>query len=80
MAVWVWLVAYLVGFALLQIILYRYFQEDSAREQTAPVTADRSRVSRETPPDDAGDGLRCKQCGAYNDAGYSYCRQCTGQL
>jgi len=81
MAVWVWLVAYLVGFALLQILLYRYFREDSPRERTAPSASERSRVPLEAPPDDAdGDGIRCRQCGAYNDAGYSYCRQCTGQL
>jgi hypothetical protein len=80
MALWVWLVAYLVGFALLQVLLYRYFQEDSARERTAPSSSERSRAAPETRSDDAGSGLHCKQCGAYNDAGYSYCRQCAGQL
>jgi len=80
MAVWVWLVAYLVGFALLQLVLYRYFREDSPRERTAPSASERSRVSLKAPPDDAGDGIHCKLCGAYNEAGYSYCRQCAGQL
>jgi len=32
MEAWVWLAAYLVGFALLQLVLYRYFQGSESAE------------------------------------------------
>jgi hypothetical protein len=35
MEVWVWLLVYLVGFALLQLVLYRYFRERGSGEQPA---------------------------------------------
>ncbi|MEF8782532.1 MAG: hypothetical protein V5A39_08880 [Haloarculaceae archaeon] len=39
---WVWLVVYLVGFALLQVILYRYVRdEESSSEQPAGSPGDR---------------------------------------
>lgn len=39
---WVWLVVYLVGFALLQVVLYRYVRNrDSSGEQPAGSPGDR---------------------------------------
>jgi hypothetical protein len=35
MEVWAWLTVYLVGFALLQLVLYRYFRQGGSGEQPA---------------------------------------------
>ncbi|MFB6297264.1 MAG: hypothetical protein ABEH56_01955 [Salinirussus sp.] len=82
MPAWVWLVVYIVGFGLLQVLLYRYLRSDSPRERTAPMRGDRPSVQLESPPDgvDSDDGVHCSHCGAYNESGYSYCRQCATGL
>jgi hypothetical protein len=79
MAAWIWLVAYLAGFALLQVLLYRYLR-DSQGTGTVPSGTEAASVAavERTEPD--GDGVRCGRCGAANDRGYSYCRNCAGQL
>jgi membrane protein implicated in regulation of membrane protease activity len=84
MSTWVWLVVYLVGFALLQVLLYRYFQ-DSRGGQTAPRSSEpegaRAPVERATERDsDPRGGVSCPHCGTLNEAGYAYCRECAEQL
>jgi len=85
MSTWVWLVVYLVGFALLQVLLYRYLR-NSRGGQTAPrgpepegarAPVDGASSRR---PDAAEDGVCCRNCGAHNEVGYAYCRECAGQL
>jgi hypothetical protein len=77
MAAWVWLVAYILGFALLQVALYRYFR----RGKASPSGADRPTVTTESPPGGGNeDGVHCGRCGAYNEATYTYCRQCADEL
>jgi len=86
METWAWLAAYLVGFALLQLYLYRYFMRRSATadspERTTPVGESRSRSL--DPPENVPDGdlVSCTTCGAYNenDAMFTYCRECGDRL
>ncbi len=85
MSTWVWLAVYLVGFALVQVVLYRYLR-DSRGGQTTPSGSETesARAPVERSPDhssaDEGQGVYCQSCGAHNAAGYAYCRECAGQL
>jgi len=93
MEAWAWLIAYLVGFALLQLVLYRYFQRGESthdngetRDSREPgyQRLERSAMSESAidRPDDDGDGVYCKHCGARNERNgmYSYCRNCAEPL
>ncbi|ACV47190.1 MULTISPECIES: DUF7577 domain-containing protein [Halomicrobium] len=76
-----WLVAYVLGFGLVQLLLYRYFQRDDPAPDATP-----SRVDTAAPASvDAGDptgGGRCRECGTHNenDPAFVYCRQCGARL
>jgi hypothetical protein len=84
MDTWAWLFAYLVGFALLQFVLYRYLQSgesthDGDREpghRRIEQSLASSGVGRDT--DD--DGVSCPQCATPNDRSYRYCRNCVEPL
>jgi hypothetical protein len=85
METWAWLLAYLVGFGLLQLYLYRYFMKSTRTEppeRTTPVTEGGARAVE--PADDLPDGdlVSCENCGAYNEnhAMYSFCRECGERL
>ena len=86
-----WLVAYVVGFGLVQLLLYRYIQRDDAAPDAAARGVDRSpgRSMEQSPvgpgerdPSEADEGVRCRHCGAVNepDQMFSYCKQCAGPL
>jgi len=87
-----WLVAYVLGFALVQLLLYRYIQRDDASPDAAPGSVDRSaRRSMEQPSarrgagDGDGDdeeGVHCRHCGTLNDyeQQFAYCRECVQPL
>lgn len=81
---WVWLAAYLLGFGLLQVLLYRYFRREIPRgEATTPASVEHpgpraaagGEVGEET-------GARCPHCGADNepDPAYTFCRECLSPL
>lgn len=85
METWTWLAAYLVGFLLLQVYLYRYFMKESAMgssERTTPLSD--GRTSTVESPDDVPDGdlVTCQSCGAYNetDQMFTFCRNCGSRL
>lgn len=88
METWTWLVAYLVGFALLQLVLYRYFQRGESTHDGESREPGYKRLEQSSGAADVGehsdheDGVVCQQCGALNDRDgmYSYCRECAGQL
>ena len=88
MEMWAWLGAYLVGFGLLQLYLYRYFiKDDSPAEGTTAdgglSRADGTNVGVDTPESAAGGELvACPNCGAYNrnDPMFSYCQECATEL
>jgi len=86
--VWGWIVAYVLGFLLFQLLIYWYLGDDGASfERTTPDVSDRNHGPHPTnePQDvdgiDVGETVRCKHCGAENefDPAYTYCRECTGE-
>ncbi|MEF8784423.1 MAG: hypothetical protein V5A45_00710 [Haloarculaceae archaeon] len=88
MEAWAWLAAYLIGFALLQLVLYRYFQrgesthDGESREpgyKRLEGSAAATDIDADRGPDDA---VVCQQCGALNDRDgmFSYCRECAEPL
>jgi hypothetical protein len=95
MEAWVWILVYLVGFTLFQLLLFRYFSDGQAFDgvsvgsgETAGVQSlDRTRTTgdapqRADPGPDAEEGVRCPHCGAHNedDASYTYCSGCLARL
>lgn len=91
MSVWGWLVAYVVGFALLQLLLYRYFSDDHTAYDASPDARERSTEGHPAagqdplaprPPTEPGDTLVCRHCGAPNEreSSYTFCRRCVQPL
>ncbi len=85
MNAWGWLLAYVLGFGLLQLLLYRYFRGDEPSVEAAPNPVDSGTSGRpvDEPRADPEEGVvRCGDCGARNDAdgGYTYCRECASAL
>ncbi|WEL18652.1 MULTISPECIES: hypothetical protein [unclassified Halorhabdus] len=82
--VWGWIVAYVLGFLLFQLLIYWYLGEaGTSIERTTPDSTDRERGSRTIEPRDLdslepGETIRCRHCGAVNefDPSYTYCRAC----
>lgn len=84
MEVWVWVLAYLVGFALLQFVLYRYFRKSTTKspEQTTPVS-EGGALAVDVPEDvPEGDLVPCESCGTYNENHpmFTFCRNCGERL
>ena len=88
MEVWTWIVAYIVGFSLLQLLVYRYFRDsEPSVEQPSPGAGERYAAGDRLKRDQTGgtateDGLYCQHCGAFNEqaATYRYCKQCVSPL
>jgi len=95
METWSWILVYLVGFTVFQLLLFRYFSDDGSlgagalsKEASAPGSLDRDDGGHDPGPgasaerDGDGDVVQCRQCGARNeDVGtYTYCRKCLAQL
>ena len=84
MEVWAWLLAYVVGFGLLQLVLYRYFsRERGTLDGATPGGSDGVRRAVPERVDGDHDGVRpCHHCGASNaaDPVYTYCRECATPL
>lgn len=85
METWVWLLAYLLGFALLQLYLYRHFIRSTStdsRERTTPLSEGSGRSISATNDDPDEDLVACENCGAYNESHpmYSFCRECGERL
>jgi len=80
---WAWIAAYVVGFALLQLLLYRYLsREVSGTEGATPVSPEGSAATSPAQDSASGDTLACRHCGAENDRqqGYRFCRACAQPL
>jgi len=87
MEVWAWLGAYLVGFAILQLFLYRYFISGStasepSTEHTTPNPSDAGPGAAERPQRADEDVVLCEQCGTPNehDPAYTFCKTCGNRL
>jgi len=93
---WGWILVYLAGFTLLQLLLVRYFSDDrslggvslESNESSPPQSGERGRSLGEREPHvgeaagEGADGVRCPQCGTDNadEQTYTYCRNCLTQL
>jgi len=92
---WGWILVYLAGFILLQLLLVRYFSDGrslggvslESNEASPPQSGERGRSVGERDPRsreeaDEGGGVRCHQCGTENadEQTYTYCRECLAQL
>jgi|AntDeeMinimDraft_5_1070356.scaffolds.fasta_scaffold00329_3 uncharacterized membrane protein YgcG len=79
-----WLVAYVLGFALVQLLLYRYIQRDDASPDAAPGSIDRSArrpmeqsSARSGTGDDGGNGGNGGNGGDGGDGEEGvHCRHC----
>ena len=93
MEVWTWILAYVVGFSLLQLLVYRYVRDSEPSVEgpapgegytPAPDRVDDSPV-READDSDPGTDdptVRCPRCGTRNaEIGtVRYCRACVAPL
>jgi ribosomal protein S14 len=89
---WGWILVYLVGFVLFQLVVFRYFGDGStfggvsleSGETAGPQTIDSGRTAREPSkdPEPTTDGVRCSHCGTdnQNQQPFRYCRNCLAQL
>ena len=87
MRTWTWLIAYLVGFALLQLYLYRYFISGGSTTDTSTTNATPGFEGGGTAERQGGaelpdDTVACQQCGAYNEshATFRFCKHCGARL
>ena len=87
MEIWAWLGAYLVGFALLQLFLYRYFiggstASEPSTEQATPQPFEGSAGSVERPQRPDEDIVVCEQCGTANrhEMAFTFCKACGSRL
>jgi len=79
METWAWLVAYLIGFALLQMVLYRYFQQDDrTSEQPAHGRGDHTGASADTVTDRSADTSsdHARESPSGSESGGVHCRNC----
>jgi len=84
-AAWIWILAYVVAFVTFQVLLYQYLRgDDTSFEQATPDYGDGDSASRNLAPDvpeeTDREGVQCGHCGAYNESGYTFCRECTESL
>lgn len=81
MPTWFWLLAYVVGFGLLQVAMYRHFTPDDPRPDTTPATRAQPATGRVDHPTEDG-AVLCPNCGESNEeaANFQFCRYCVGPL
>jgi len=91
---WGWILVYLVGFTLFQLLLFQYVSKGQAfgelsiesGETTGPKSVDTGRSAREhgtsTDATEAENTVLCPHCGVENDdeQHFTYCRNCLTQL
>jgi hypothetical protein len=88
---WTWIVVYLVGFTLFQLLLFRYVSDGQALggvslesgETAGPQSVERGRMQPDTAASSTTEGqVRCPHCGVANDddGAFTYCRNCLAQL
>jgi hypothetical protein len=86
METWAWLIAYLLGFALLQLYLYRYFMNGESTTDTSttatPGFEGGATVEHQGNDELPDDSVACQQCGAYNEshATFTFCKHCGARL
>ncbi|MFC7026983.1 hypothetical protein ACFQJ5_04350 [Halomicroarcula sp. GCM10025324] len=78
MQVWGWLLVYLVGFGLVQLLLYRRF----GRRESTPRGNSQSAAPSGSLGPSASSVVECRHCGARNEAVRTvrYCQACVEPL
>ena len=81
MDAWVWLVAYVAGFGVLQLLLYRYFNRQTPTAQSTDGRSDHG-GGEQVPAIEDAETIPCRHCGAVNEAHpmVRYCRACADSL
>jgi hypothetical protein len=76
---WLWLVAYVAGFGLLQVVLYRLFKDRTA---TATDGGHERAGGGRLAATEATESVPCKHCGTVNEVhpAVRYCRECTDAI
>jgi hypothetical protein len=76
---WLWLTAYVGGFGLLQVLLYRHFRKRTPAATDGQVDAS---GGARTAAADATEAVPCQQCGTVNEvhAAVRYCRECAQSI
>jgi len=80
---WAWIAVYVVGFALLQVVLYRYLGDGiRGTESLPPGNGDGGTIQAPSRPVTDADEIACGTCGAVNARvqGYRFCRECCQPL
>jgi len=79
---WGWLIAYVVGFGLLQLLLYRYLQGRGATPNSTGGRGASGGATAGPSASGAEAGVRCASCGTVNEADgmIRYCRSCAESL
>lgn len=82
MSILVWLIAYIVGFGLLQLLLYRYFQREDPSPGTTPSPVEGSSAVAVGSTNGEPTGIHCRECGTHNESNsmYVYCQSCASRL
>ncbi|MES3516402.1 MAG: hypothetical protein PPP58_01940 [Natronomonas sp.] len=88
METWAWLIAYVLGFALLQLYLYRYFIGEQSRAESSAESTPQGNASqpvehgRQADPPADTDLVACTHCGGRNEnhAMFTFCRHCGKRL
>ncbi|WP_262178871.1 DUF7577 domain-containing protein [Haloarcula laminariae] len=78
---WVWLAAYVLGFGLLQVLLYRHFSDRTASPQPTERRVTRADGGRRVAAE-ATETVVCGHCGAVNESHsmIRYCGACAESL
>lgn len=84
METWGWLLAYVVGFGLLQLYLFRYIRRDDPSPEATPGRIEgtgQASIEASTHGDEP-DGVHCRHCGTYNEhqPTFAYCKRCVKPL
>jgi len=84
METWAWLLAYVVGFGLLQLALYHHFRRNDATPDSPTRTGEGGGAQRLEDARDEPDGptVYCQECGARNQrfSTVRYCHNCVSPL
>lgn len=82
-----WIVAAIVVLTVVQILLFQYLRGNRGFSLNARGTdgstragGTESRPSIDPPEDGPADGRRCADCGALNDAQFTFCRNCAAKI
>lgn len=93
MGVWVWIILYVILFSLLQLLVYRYLRsdDDASLFQSTPPNGEPGSVEdvrdfeerhrfEERKRSNDPSVVVCPRCGAENETGYTYCRNCVSPM